>query len=222
MSPRSWIRKLFARTPRTVRQAPACRRPALEGLEDRLVPATYVVSNNLDAGDGSLRAAIDAANASEGIADTIRFDLPAGQETITAVQDDTNHPYAFGPTAFVITDDLTIQGDPAEAGVILSGNNSHRLFGVMVGASLSLEYLTLTGGNATGGDGGGVIGNGSGGAGGGGAGLGGAVFNAGTLNLLGMTLTGNTATGGNGGVRTSPGPVVGGAGGGSAGFKGGD
>src|SRR5262245_63908675 len=38
MAPRSWIRRLFARPPRTVRKAPA-RRLALEALETRLVPA---------------------------------------------------------------------------------------------------------------------------------------------------------------------------------------
>jgi hypothetical protein len=38
MAIRSWIRKLFARTPRTVRKAPARFRPRLETLEDRLVP----------------------------------------------------------------------------------------------------------------------------------------------------------------------------------------
>src|SRR5262245_3912773 len=43
MTPPSWIRKLFARTPRTVRKAPA-RRPALEALEDRLTPATLAVT----------------------------------------------------------------------------------------------------------------------------------------------------------------------------------
>ena len=31
MTPRSWIRKLFARTPRTVRKAPARFRPRVEG-----------------------------------------------------------------------------------------------------------------------------------------------------------------------------------------------
>jgi hypothetical protein len=39
MTPRSWIRKLFARKPRTVRKAPLRRRPGVEVLEDRLVPA---------------------------------------------------------------------------------------------------------------------------------------------------------------------------------------
>src|SRR5262249_31803369 len=37
MTPRSWIRRLFARKPRTARKAPARFRPRLEGLEDRTV-----------------------------------------------------------------------------------------------------------------------------------------------------------------------------------------
>src|SRR5262249_46850866 len=41
MTARSWIRSLFARTPRTVRKAPARCRPRLEELEDRLVPASF-------------------------------------------------------------------------------------------------------------------------------------------------------------------------------------
>src|SRR5262249_62133338 len=39
MTTRSWIRRLFARTPRTIRKAPARFRPRLELLEDRLTPA---------------------------------------------------------------------------------------------------------------------------------------------------------------------------------------
>jgi hypothetical protein len=39
MTTRSWIRKRFARTPRTVRNNPAGYRPRLEALEERLTPA---------------------------------------------------------------------------------------------------------------------------------------------------------------------------------------
>ena len=35
MTSRSWIGKLFARTPRPTRKAPARCRPAVEALEDR-------------------------------------------------------------------------------------------------------------------------------------------------------------------------------------------
>ena len=224
MTARSWIGRLFARTvSRPVKAAARCC-PRLEVLEDRLAPASFTVVNTADSGFGSLRAAVDAANIFGG-SNTINFAPAVAGQTITLAANDTNHPLAFGPTALVIVpgDNLTIVGDPSQAGVTLSGNNSHRLFGVYAGASLTLQDLTLTGGNATGGNGGNVTG-GTGGGGGAGAGLGGAVFNAGTLNLIATTLTGNTARGGNGGAE---GIIAGaqyfvGAGGGSAGFSGGN
>jgi hypothetical protein len=40
-----WTRGLFARTPRTTRQATAGWRPLLETLEDRLAPATLMVNS---------------------------------------------------------------------------------------------------------------------------------------------------------------------------------
>ena len=50
-----------AKTGRPVKGPRAPRfRPCLENLEDRLVPSTLVVTNNLDHGTGSLRAAIAA------------------------------------------------------------------------------------------------------------------------------------------------------------------
>src|SRR5688572_8602930 len=48
-------------------------RPVLQPLEDRAVPAAYVVVNPSDAGVGSLRQAILDTNANPG-ADTITFD----------------------------------------------------------------------------------------------------------------------------------------------------
>ncbi len=222
MTARTWIRKLFAHTHRPVRKAPARFRPALETLEDRLAPAAFVVMDTADSGSGSLRAAIDAANAAGG-SNTITFAPAVAGQTITASANDTTHPFAFGPTAFVIDpgDNLTIAGDPTQAGIALSGGGSHRLFAVYGGASLTVENLTLTGGKAQGGAGGTVTGNGAGEGGGGGAGLGGAIFNEGSLYLIATTFTGNTAAGGNGGAGGGRG-FAGGAGGGSAGFSGGD
>ena len=49
MTTRSWVRRLFSRTPGTVRQAPARFRPLLEALEDRLAPATLTVTTLSDA-----------------------------------------------------------------------------------------------------------------------------------------------------------------------------
>jgi|GEM_PF-3365952 len=207
--------------PRVSRQPSAltCRvgfRPQLETLEDRATPAMFTVMNSNDSGAGSLRAAVDAANIAGGT-NLITFDPGVLGATITLVANDTNNPLTLGPTALVVsaTDNLTIQA--SGAGVTLSGNASHRVFGVLAGGSLTLEDLTITGGVAKGGNGG--SGGGQGGGGGGAAGLGGAIFNEGTLVLVNSTLSGNVAMGGNGGAGGVGGfgGIGGGGGGGLAG-----
>jgi hypothetical protein len=169
----------------------------------------------------TLRAAIDAANNEVAFAgpDTIRFSNGVFGQTITATSNDTNNPFAFGPTGFVITSDITIAGDPNQAGVSMSGGDTRRIFGVMEGASLNVQYVTLTAGRAQGGDGGDASG-GEGGGGGGGAGLGGAVFNSGSVTILHSTLVSNVAQGGAGGGDSIA--SSGGGGGGSAGGAGGN
>ena len=97
MMTRSWIRRLFARpVTGTIRKAPHRAGPALEALEDRCVPSTFVVDNPTDtpvAGETDLRQAITLANLNPG-ADTITFDstvfstpqtitLTGGQLTLT-------------------------------------------------------------------------------------------------------------------------------------------
>src|SRR5262245_54930894 len=49
MTTRSWVRKLFARTPRSTRQAPARFRQQVEALEDRSVPA--LIAPGIEADD---------------------------------------------------------------------------------------------------------------------------------------------------------------------------
>jgi hypothetical protein len=187
----------------------------IEQLEDRLAPASFSVINNADSGAGSLRHAVDLANAAPG-SNTITFASPlTGGQTITLTSPDTTYPFKFGPTALVIApgDNLTIAGSLGQAGVTISGNNSQRIFAVMNGASLTLQYVTLTGGQAYGGHGG--TARSLGGGGGGGAGLGGAIFNAtgASLTLLGSTLTGNLAQGGDGGAHNIRNYTGGGGGG---------
>src|SRR5262245_23134726 len=80
MTTRPWIRRLFARSPRTIRSAPPRRRAArlgLEVLEDRAVPAVFTVNTLADTIDNnpnvtSLREAVRAANARAG-ADEVQF-----------------------------------------------------------------------------------------------------------------------------------------------------
>jgi hypothetical protein len=75
--------------------------PHLEALEDRAVPAVFVVSNTLDAGAGSLRRAILDSNSTPG-ADQIVF-APRVQGTI-----------ALRTGELQILNDLTIVGPGAD------------------------------------------------------------------------------------------------------------
>ncbi|WP_197526517.1 choice-of-anchor Q domain-containing protein [Botrimarina colliarenosi] len=76
-----------------------------EALEDRRLLATYVVSSTADAGAGSLREAIDLANASAGVADEIVFD-----ETLFS----TPQAILLNSQLPTITDALSIAGPGAE------------------------------------------------------------------------------------------------------------
>src|SRR4051812_14778741 len=153
-----WRQALKTVRTATVRRAPA--RPAtpttrprltLGVLEDRLAPAVITVNSLTDgplaglADDGqvSLREALFAANTDASVdgsvagsgADTIMFDPSLAGQTITLTANDSN--LAFGPTALVVTSDVTIDG--SAGGITLSGNNTHRVFAVAGGAALTLQ-----------------------------------------------------------------------------------
>jgi hypothetical protein len=172
MTARTWIRRLFARTPRTARKAPARCRPTLEALESRYVPSTLVVTKTTDtgvAGDGSLRGEIAAAASG----DKITFaDSLAGQ-TITL-------DAAKGQLE--LSKDLTIHGLGADQ-LTISGGDATRVFQVDGGHTDTITGLTIAHGNddndPTGG--------------------GGAIFNIGTLTLDHCTLWGNQADNSQGG-----------------------
>jgi hypothetical protein len=142
----------------------------VELLEDRTVLNSYTAGTVAD-----LIADINAANAAGG-SNTITL-AAAKTFTLTAVNN-TEH----GPTGLpVIRDNLTIIGN---GDTIARKASAHgfRLLDVAVGASLTLENLTLTGGLAESPPGGDADG--------------GAILNnSGTLTLSAVTVTGNSAVG---------------------------
>ena len=162
--------------------------------------ATYTVTSNLDDGSaGTLRYAINQANANPG--STINF--AANLFTIGLTSPLPN-----------INANMTINGD----GNSISGSGAYRIFFVNSG-TVGISNLLLQGGVAQGGNGG----SGTGG-GGGGMGAGGAIFIRGndggrtapTVTLSNLNLINNKAVGGTGGGIVS-GSVAGGGGGGLGG-----
>jgi predicted outer membrane repeat protein len=144
--------------------------PEVAALEDRWLLSTVKVTNNLDSGKGSLRAAI--TKASNG--DSIVFSSSLNGQTITLTSGE-----------LVISKSLTIQG-PGASQLAVSGGNASRVFEVdgahyNAQANVSLSGLAIAGGNGQGGTD---------------PGYGGAIFNYGswaTLTLAGCTLSGNSA-----------------------------
>jgi len=107
---------------------------------------TYTVSNLNETGEGSLRAAVDAANAAEGTHAIVFQSGLSGTISYTAASD-----YTYGPAAMVVTCDLTITG-PSGGVTIARGSGSLRFFNVTGG--LTLDSLTFASGSAQGGAGG--------------------------------------------------------------------
>src|SRR5262249_34438997 len=153
-------------------------------LEDRTAPTVLTVTTLGDAGPGSLRAAVLAANATPE-PDTVVFaDALAGGTVVLGTVGNT----ADGPSALAVTAPLTIAG----SGQVLvrdPGVTRLRLF--TPSADLTLQALTLTAGRVAGGSESG------------GTGLGGAILARAALHLTRCTLTDH--------VVTAPGPALGGA-----------
>lgn len=136
--------------------------------------ATYTVTNTSNSGAGSLRDAINQANAASSN-DVITFDptIFAAHQTIT-----------LGGTELVIQNNGSLTIDGPATGVTISGNNASRVL-LNSGAAVSLQNLTITGGA----QGSGPVIHGAG------------IYNAGgTMTLTKVTVSGNTASSGlNGG-----------------------
>ncbi len=159
------------------------RRSLLEHLEDRRVLATYMVTTLADSGAGSLRAALQSANAT-GVADTIVFD--------EALAGTINLGAANG--AIPITSPVSIQG-PGSSSMTVDANatpsDKLRVFEISDAANdVSITGLTLTGGIVD--DGGGGI-----------------LFrSADTLTLVDTVVTGNQASSGGGIYSEYDGSIV--------------
>lgn len=109
----------------------------LAGTHPSAHAAGFAVTTTADGGAGSLRDAIDQANANPG-PDTIT--VPAGTYTITLAGDDS----ANATGDFDILDDVTIIGDSA-ATTIIDGGGLDRVFDVIQG-SATFQHVTVTGG----------------------------------------------------------------------------
>ncbi|MDB5339501.1 MAG: hypothetical protein JWN70_5120 [Planctomycetaceae bacterium] len=229
---KSWLSSVFP-SPRCSiaksRKMPHRIRLAVEGLEDRLAPATFTVTLPTDTGPinslitplgpgtvGDLRNAIFQSDQSPD-ADNV-IDLSAISGTIDLA--------AMLPPIFTTNGgSLTIIG-PGQENLTIGGGGAVRPFFILEG-DVSISDLTIADGLARGGDGGPGAG--------GGAGLGGGLLIDGsigptTVTLTNVTFDGNHAVGGNGGVgRFGGGGGAGGdggigmpynAGGGGGGFLG--
>ena len=137
-----------SRSGQTVRRSSGRFRPCIESLENRSMLTTLTVTNLDDAGDGSLRDAIDQANEMPG-PDEIDF-APGVQGAIGLTSGELQ-----------ITDDLNING-PGENQLTVSGSGQSRVFS-LVGSTVDIDRLTIADGFVSGagrsdpGKGGGVL-----------------------------------------------------------------
>ena len=140
---------------------------------------TFTVSNTNDSGAGSLRQAITNANNNGAGEDTITFAPGIGSMGGEGIQLQSPLPDLSS---------VSIEGPGAERLTLTPGRRDDktfyqfRIFTVGAGATVSIEGLTMAGGNEP-------------------TGNGGAVFNpaAGTLKITNSTVSGNLLDGGNGG-----------------------
>lgn len=103
--------------------------------------ASLTVTSNADFGPGTLREAVATSN-TNGVADTITFDLPQGEHTITL----SSRIY------FAEAQQTTVDG--TDQGVTVSGNNATQVF--YVKGNLTIKGLTVSGGSAPNDLGGGI------------------------------------------------------------------
>src|SRR5215472_846437 len=115
-----WLKQGSAGSRCSRRPRPARRPflPRLLALEDRTLPSTLTVLSSADSGDGSLRAAIAAAQSG----DQIVFDPGLRGQTITLTSGE-----------LAISKDLDIEGLGADQ-LTVSGHHASRIFNLSGGA----------------------------------------------------------------------------------------
>jgi hypothetical protein len=209
MSAPSWIRRIFTRKPCTGRKPSASLRPRLEPLEDRLVPANFILTSLADDGSvGTLRWAIDQAN-QNGQVNTIT--IPSSLDTVdfqSGMQEyiSNNVIQLNGSPLPTITDPLSIVGQFAFSSsnnlFAVSGEGKSSVFEVGMTGNLTINNLQIENGLTTG-DGGGILNEGyltldsvtvSNNK----AAMGGGILNEGYLTLGNVTVSNNQAATGGG------------------------
>ncbi len=143
---------------------------ALAAMPSPAQAATFTVTNTDDAGPGSLRQAIEDANAAAG-ADVIQFQIPTLPDAIVLFSGE-----------LLVTDSVDIQG-PGAPSLVVTGNTSLRVFNIENGQALidvTISGLTISGGSAI--QGAGILDNGE------------------NLTLNRVVLTGSSATSDGGGL----------------------
>ncbi|MFZ9860109.1 MAG: choice-of-anchor Q domain-containing protein, partial [Gemmataceae bacterium] len=160
--------KAYAFPQKKFNKAGHFKRLDLLALEERVVPATFTVVNNLDSGTGSLRQAIIDANTTAGN-DTIDFAFATGTSPYTITLASALPNIAATSTAGT----LTINGLGANNLIIDANQGNFSVFTIATGGNLSISGVTVMGANA--------------------AGNGGAFNNSGALSVSNSTLSGNSA-----------------------------
>jgi hypothetical protein len=159
--------------------------------------AIFTATNANDAGAGSLRDQVIAANAAVG-ADEIQFSF-------------SGTPIVLTTGEIQITQALTISGN-GQTNTIIDGNNTSRIFRVTAGAPVTIDGVTIRNGR-TAGSGGGIVSNGavtlnnSNVSGNTAGGSGGGIVGFASVTVNNSNVSGNTA-GSNGGGISSNGAVT--------------
>ncbi|AVH71327.1 Calx-beta domain-containing protein [Nostoc sp. 'Lobaria pulmonaria (5183) cyanobiont'] len=150
---------------------------AIDDVSVKVDGTTYIVTNTNDSGTGSLRQAIINANNDPGI-ETILFD------TTGIFGDTTPDTIILTSGELNVTEGVIIQGTGANK-LTISGNNASRVF--YASASLSIDGLKITGGNAA---------------------NGGGINSTSSVTVSNSTFSGNTASTSGGGIYSTSSVIV--------------